>query len=62
MSSPWQTAAALALVALAVAWLAWRSLARRGRPGCGGDCGCPAAEMKATLQAKAAVQVPRRLP
>jgi hypothetical protein len=48
-----QTIAALVLVALAAGWLLWRAVAKRGKPGCGGDCGCPASEMKAALKPKA---------
>ena len=52
MSSSFQTVAALAIVAFAAGWLLWRSLAKR-KAGCGGDCGCPASEIKATLKPKA---------
>jgi hypothetical protein len=51
MSSPLQTFAALALVALATGWLIWRAVAKR-KTGCGGDCGCPAMEVKASLKPK----------
>ncbi len=51
MSSSLQTLASLAIVALAVTWLFWRVLAKRNKPGCGGDCGCPATEIKAALKA-----------
>jgi hypothetical protein len=51
MSSAFQTVTALALVALAASWLLWRAFAQR-KAGCGGGCGCPAAEIKATLKAK----------
>jgi len=47
MSPTLQTILALALVALAAAWLVRRSLAKRKHRGCGGDCGCPASEVKA---------------
>lgn len=53
MSSPFQSIAALAIVAVAVMWLLWRVLAKRNQPGCGGDCGCPASEIKASLKPKA---------
>ena len=52
MSSSFQTIAALAIVAVAVAWLLWRTLSKRNKPGCGGGCGCPASEIKATLKSK----------
>jgi len=51
MSPSFQTIAALALVALSASWLLWRTLAKR-KAGCGGDCGCPASEIKATLKPK----------
>jgi len=41
-----QSIAALVVVAAAVAWLLQRYLAKRAKPGCGGDCGCPASELK----------------
>jgi hypothetical protein len=47
MSPTLQTILALAVVVLAAAWLVRRSLAQRKHPGCGGDCGCPATEVKA---------------
>ena len=50
MSSSLQTIAALALVAVATAWLLRRAFAKR-KTGCGGDCGCPATEIKASLKA-----------
>lgn len=46
MSSLFQTVSALVLVAAALAWLAARALAKRSKPGCGGDCGCSAAPFK----------------
>lgn len=52
MSPSFQTIASLAIVALAVTWLFWRVLAKRNKPGCGGGCGCPASEIKATLKTK----------
>jgi hypothetical protein len=54
MSPALQTILALALVALAATWLVRRSLAKK-KAGCGGDCGCPASEVKA-----AAASLPRR--
>ena len=50
MSSDFQTIAALVVVALAAAALIARAVAKRRKPGCGGDCGCPAAEIKDTLK------------
>jgi MYXO-CTERM domain-containing protein len=47
MSPPFQTFAALVLVALAAAWLVRRSLAKKKQPGCGSDCGCASSEVKA---------------
>jgi attachment p12 family protein len=52
MSSSFQTLTALALVALATGWLLWRAFAKR-KAGCGGGCGCPSAEIKASLKTKA---------
>jgi hypothetical protein len=46
MSPTLQSIIALAIVALAVAWLVRRSLAKKKSAGCGGDCGCPASEVK----------------
>jgi FeoB-associated Cys-rich membrane protein len=45
-----QTFLALLVVAIAVAWLVRRTLAKRKNPGCGGDCGCPTDELKAKLK------------
>jgi cobalamin synthase len=50
MNTETQTLAALAVVAIAAAWLLFRALAKRKTPGCGGDCGCPTGEFKAKLQ------------
>jgi hypothetical protein len=50
MNAETQTLAALAVVAIAAAWLLFRALAKRKNPGCGGDCGCPTGEFKAKLQ------------
>jgi len=47
MSSQIQTYAALAAVAIAIAWLVLRAVARRRKPGCGGDCGCASGDLKA---------------
>lgn len=41
-----QSILALAVVAFAVIWLVRRSLAKKKAGGCGGDCGCPASEVK----------------
>jgi membrane protein implicated in regulation of membrane protease activity len=49
MSPQLQTVLALALVALAAAWLGWRWFAKRKSPGCGGECGCPAVATKSKL-------------
>ena len=46
MSSDFQTIAALIIVALAVTWLITRAWRKHRAPGCGGDCGCPASEIK----------------
>lgn len=50
MSPEAQTLAAFAVVATAAIWLTLRALAKRRKPGCGGDCGCPADELKAKLK------------
>ena len=47
MSPQLQSLLALVLVALAAGWLLYRSLAKQKASGCGGDCGCPASEVKA---------------
>lgn len=46
MSPQAQSIVALAAVAAAAGWLLRRYLAKRAQPGCGGDCGCPASELK----------------
>jgi hypothetical protein len=46
MSSDFQTIAALVVVALTATWLIARTVAKRRKPGCGGDCGCPTRELK----------------
>jgi len=52
MSASFQTIAALALVALAVAYLAWNFLRKKKQPGCGSEgCGAVSPEIK-KLQAK----------
>lgn len=45
MSPTLQSILALIVVAIAVTWLVRRSLAKK-KAGCGGDCGCPASEVK----------------
>jgi len=57
MSQSFQTVAALAIAALALVWLIWRSVAKSSKPGCGGGCGCPSSEIKAKLN-----EVGRRVP
>jgi len=52
MSPQLQTIAALAIVAAAVAWLLWRSFAKRKNSGCGSEgCAAVSPEVK-KLQAK----------
>ena len=46
MSPQFQSIAALVAAAAAAGWLLRRYLAKRAKPGCGGDCGCPASELK----------------
>jgi hypothetical protein len=46
VSSNFQSIAALVVVALTVTWLIARMVAKRRKPGCGGDCGCPTQELK----------------
>ena len=50
MSPQLQTVVALALVALAAAWLGWRWFAKRKNPGCGSDCGCDAQKITSALK------------
>lgn len=52
MSPQLQTTAALALVALAAAWLIWRWLAKRKNPGCGNECGCDAQKLSSKLKTR----------
>ena len=48
MTAHFQTVVALVIVALAVAWLMWRVLARRGGAGCGPEgCGAVSPDAKA---------------
>ncbi len=42
-----QTVSALLAAAAAAAWLVARAVARRRRPGCGGDCGCASGDLRA---------------
>lgn len=46
MTAEIQSLLALAVVAVTATWLVLRTLAKRKQPGCGGDCGCPASEIK----------------
>jgi hypothetical protein len=50
MTPQFQTAAALVIVAVTATWLVARSLAKKKNSGCGGDCACPADELKAKLK------------
>jgi hypothetical protein len=50
VSATLQTVVALAIVAATATWLVLRAVAKRKNPGCGGDCGCAAAEIKAKLR------------
>jgi hypothetical protein len=50
MSAEIQTLLALAVVAVAATWLVLRALAKKKNPGCGGDCGCPASEIKVKVK------------
>jgi len=52
MSPQVQSYLALVVVAIAVAGLVWRFVAKRQKPGCGGECGCAASELKAKIRAK----------
>ncbi len=51
-SFDWQTPAALLVVAVALAWLVWRMLRARSKPGCGDACGCPTQTIKKKLGSK----------
>ena len=46
MSADLQTIAALVVVAIAATYLITRTVSKRRKPGCGGDCGCPTQELK----------------
>ena len=52
MAPEYQTLAALLVVATAAVWLVMRGFARRRKPGCGGDCGCPSSDLKEKVRAK----------
>jgi hypothetical protein len=46
MSAQFQTIAALVVVAITATLLVVRAIAKRRKPGCGGDCACPTQELK----------------
>jgi hypothetical protein len=46
MNTDWQTPLALLVVALTLALLLRGAWKKRKKPGCGGDCDCPAQEFK----------------
>jgi hypothetical protein len=48
MSPVFQTIVALAIVAVAAAWLVLRTLVKKKNPGCGNDCGCASQKISAT--------------
>jgi hypothetical protein len=50
MTAEFQTLIALAVVAVAATWLLSRVFAKKKSPGCGSDCSCPSAEIKAKLK------------
>lgn len=50
MSPGLQTLAALLIAAAAAVWLVLRSFAKGGKPGCGGDCGCPSGDLRARVR------------
>jgi len=47
MSHQFQTLSALLIAAVAAAWLVRRAVAKRRKPGCGGDCGCASGDLRA---------------
>jgi len=47
MNAQVQTFAALAIVAAAAVCLVVRAIRKRRKPGCGGDCGCAAEDLRA---------------
>lgn len=57
MSPALQSLLALLVVAAAAAGLLWRTFHRKRRAGCGGDCGCPAGDLKSRLRVPAAAPV-----
>ena len=50
MNATLQTLVALIIVAATATWLVLRAVAKRKNPGCGGNCGCPATEIKTKLR------------
>ncbi|MGH7945030.1 MAG: FeoB-associated Cys-rich membrane protein [Opitutaceae bacterium] len=50
MDAQIQTYLALAVVGVTVAGLVWRWLGKSKGSGCGGDCGCASADLKAKLK------------
>jgi len=50
MSPQIQSYLALVIVGVAMIWLVWRSVAKRKKPGCGGDCGCASSDLKAKIR------------
>jgi len=50
MSAQLQSYVALAIVLVAIIWMAWRTFGRKKKPGCGGGCGCSADEFKEKLK------------
>lgn len=50
MSPQLQSIITFALVGFAAAWLLWRWFAKRKNPGCGGECGCEAQKIIASLK------------
>jgi hypothetical protein len=59
MSADWQTWAALAIVVVTAAILAYRVLLKR-KTGCGSDCGCGSLKSKASLLGKSDSGEPRK--
>jgi hypothetical protein len=50
MTGNLQTLLALLVVAVTLALLVRGAWKKRRKPGCGGDCGCPTADIKAKLK------------
>lgn len=46
MNAQLQTIVALAVVALAALWFVRRAVVKKKAGGCGGECGCPASQLK----------------